>query len=195
MYMQLNAITHKENTMSLSHALLGLLKYKPNTGYNIKTAFESSINFFWNVSLPQIYRTLNSMEKQGWLESDIEHQQSKPNKKVYRLTAEGDSELQNWLSQKPGMPQPKDELLVKLFFGTFMDRKTLIDHIKYRREQALRFLENADDIIQPTAKDYARKADANDDVTFWLLTLDFGKRRSQATIEWCDDALKILEKL
>lgn len=180
--------------MSLPHALLGLLKYKPNTGYNIKTAFESSINFFWNVSLPQIYRTLNSMENQGWLESDIEHQQSKPNKKVYRITTDGDLELQNWLSQKPQPPQPKDELLVKLFFGTFMDRKTLIRHIKDRREQAHGFLENADGIIKPTAQEYASKADANDDVTFWLLTLDFGKRRSQATIEWCNESLKILEK-
>jgi len=184
----------KEKTMSLPHALLGLLKYKPNTGYNIKAAFESSINFFWKVSLPQIYRTLNSMENQGWLESDIEQQQSKPNKKIYRLTDAGDVELQNWLTQKPEPPHPKDELLVKLFFGTFMDRRDLIDHIKDRREQALRFLQNADDIIRPTAKDYARKADANDDVTFWLLTLDFGKRRARMTMEWCDEALEILKK-
>ena len=181
--------------MSLPHALLGLLKYKPNTGYNIKTAFKSSINFFWNVSLPQIYRTLNSMEKKGWLESDIEHQQSKPNKKIYRVTSEGDREFTNWLNQDPEMPQAKDELLVKLFFGNFMDREMLINHIKERRHRSRQFLEKADDILKPSAREYANKGDAADDVTFWLMTLDFGKRRAQMTIEWCDEALNLLEKL
>jgi len=181
--------------MSLPHALLGLLKYKPNTGYNIKTAFESSINFFWNVSLPQIYRTLNSMEQKGWLESDIEHQQSKPNKKIYRVTSEGDREFQNWLNQAPEMPQAKDELLVKLFFGKFMDRETLIDHVKERRRRSRQFLEMADDILKPGAQEYAIKGDAVNSLTFGRLTLDFGKRRAQMTIEWCDGVLKLLEGL
>lgn len=180
--------------MSLPHALLGLLKYKPNTGYNIKTAFESSINFFWDVSLPQIYRTLNSMEDRGWLESDIEQQESRPNKKIYRVTEEGDREFQQWLVRKPEVSHAKDELLVKLFFGKFMNREVLIEHIKDRREQARKFLENSETVIKESAHGYSQKAKAPDDVTFWLLTLDFGKRRARMITEWCNEALKKLEK-
>ena len=103
--------------MSLPYALLGLLKYRSTTGYDIKTAFESSINFFWKVSLPQIYRTLNSMEKKGWLAATIKHQEGKPNKKIYRVTEEGEAEFQKWLGQPSEMPIPKDELLIKVFSG------------------------------------------------------------------------------
>lgn len=44
--------------MSLPHALLGLLNYRPATGYELKGTFTKSIHFFWNATLPQIYRTL-----------------------------------------------------------------------------------------------------------------------------------------
>ncbi|MBU1193560.1 MAG: PadR family transcriptional regulator [Proteobacteria bacterium] len=180
--------------MSLPHTLLGLLKYKPNTGYNIKTAFASSINFFWEVSLPQIYRTLNSMETRGWLDSDIEHQDGRPSKKIYRITPEGDREFAQWLEQAPEAVKPKDELLVKLFFGGFMDHQTLTGHIKDRRNKAEQFLKSAGEIIPPSVREYADKADAGQDIPFWLLTLDLGRRRAQMTIEWCDETLRILEK-
>ena len=56
--------------MSLPHALLGLINYQPTTGYELKATFNRSIHFFWNATLPQIYRTLNQMEKKGWLTAD-----------------------------------------------------------------------------------------------------------------------------
>lgn len=180
--------------MSLPHALLGLLKYMPNTGYTIKTAFESSINFFWDVSLPQIYRTLNSMEDRGWLQSNIEQQESKPNKKIYHVTPEGDREFQQWLAQKPEVINAKDELLVKLFFGNFMDREVLISHIEERRNNALQFFNDIKDIIKPAVNHYVHAADAPQDTPFWLLTMDFGKRRAQMIVEWCDSALEFLKK-
>lgn len=180
--------------MSLPHILLGLVKYRPNTGYNIKTAFQNSINFFWDVSLPQIYRTLNSMEKKGWLESAIELQEGKPNKKRYRITEKGDQQFRHWLEQEPVEIRAKDELLVKLFFGNFMDRDVLISHLKERRENAEKFLGKAQSSLEPSVHDYAKNADAEDDEALWLLTLDFGRRKAQMTMEWCDHALKILEK-
>ena len=180
--------------MSLPHILLGLIKYKPNTGYNIKTAFQNSIHFFWDVSLPQIYRTLNSMEDKGWLESAIEPQEGKPNKKRYRISAEGEKQFHEWLECGPVDMPSKDELLVKLFFGQFMDRDVLAAHIKKRRAQAGQFLEAAESEIAPSVEDYARRAGRKQDMAFWLLTLEFGRRRARMTQEWCDHALEVLEK-
>ena len=43
--------------MSLKHALLGLLNYRPMTGYDLKQRFDHSISHFWSANLSQIYPT------------------------------------------------------------------------------------------------------------------------------------------
>jgi len=64
--------------LSLGHTLLGLLSYAPMTGYEWKQVFDQSINHFWNAQMSQIYRELNNMEVKGWLNSEIEKQDGKP---------------------------------------------------------------------------------------------------------------------
>jgi PadR family transcriptional regulator AphA len=180
--------------MSLPHALLGLLNYGPATGYDLKAAFENSINLFWNASLPQIYRTLNQMKKDNWLAFTVEHQEGKPSRKVYRLTANGKKELRNWLTTPPEFPEPKNSLLVKLFFGNQMDKKDLAANLRKWREHHVEFLEMMDKNISPIAQRYADKIDAKEDMQFWLMAADYGIRNARMVIEWCDSALGFVEK-
>ena len=49
--------------MSLSHAILGLLTYRPLTGYGLKKIFDKSISHVWAASLSQIYRELSALKK------------------------------------------------------------------------------------------------------------------------------------
>jgi PadR family transcriptional regulator AphA len=180
--------------MSLPHALLGLLNYKPASGYDLKTAFTSSISMFWNASLPQIYRTLHQMEKNEWVSSITEHQEGKPNRKIYNLTDKGKKELRHWLEEPFQAPQIKEVMLIKIFFGNQMDQKNFIDLIKGRRDLAVQFLEKTGKEVKPTAEHYAAKTGARDDMAFWLLTLDYGRRIAETVIEWCDSALNVMEK-
>ena len=180
--------------MSLPHALLGLLNYKPATGYDLKAAFESSINLFWNASLPQIYRTLKQMEKSGWLTFTTEHQAGKPSRKIYQLTEKGKKELLEWLSAPPEFPETKNPMLVKLFFGNQIEKKDLAVNIRKWRERYTNFLDKMDKDIKPVAKYYADKTDSKDDIQFWMLAADYGIRNAKAVIEWCDAALAVIEK-
>lgn len=180
--------------MSLPHALLGLINYKPLTGYDLKSTFDSSINMFWNASLPQIYRTLNQMEKSGWLLSCIEQQEGKPNRKVYKITDEGKKELRTWLSEPLGPYQAKNKMMIKVFFGNHMDRSDLINQIREQREQETRFLIEYEHKIEQVADQYSEKMEAKDDIPFWVLSGDFGIRKAKMIVEWCNSALKILEK-
>ena len=86
------------------------------------------------------------------------------------------------------------QMLIKVFFGNQMDRQDLINQIRERREQERKFLEKAGNKHKQAADQYAIKLDAKDDVRFWLLSLDFGIRKAKMIVEWCDSALKILEK-
>lgn len=180
--------------MSLPYALLGLVNYKPATGYDLKTIFTRSINMFWNASLPQIYRTLNQMESNGWLSSTIEHQEGKPSRKIYSVTTKGKEELDKWLVKPPEFQNIKSEMMVKVFFGNQMDQKDFVNLIKARREIAMRFLEETPKEVNATIEQYVSETGVKDDMPFWLLTYDFGRRQAKTTVEWCDSALEVIEK-
>ncbi len=181
--------------MSLPHALLGLLSYRPTTGYDLKLAFASSIGMFWDASLPQIYRTLGQMGKNGWLSYRIEQQNGKPNRKIYSLTASGKKELNEWLSKPLEFPKVrKNEMLIKIFFGNKISKKDLIKHFKEWRGSAASLQKKLEKDVKPIVAHYGDVTGAKNDMYFWLLTADYGRRHAKMIVEWCDSALDFLEK-
>ena len=178
--------------MSLPHALLGLLNYRPATGYQLKKAFKESIYFFWNATLPQIYRTLNQMEKKGWLTAVIEHQDGKPSRKVYKLTDQGFGEFQRWLKEPIEVPQPKNPMMLKIFFGNQMERDQLAHHLQEIKEYHASLLKKYGKEVKPVIQRYASLTGASQDARYWGLTLEFGQMHVRMTIDWCDKLLKTL---
>ena len=52
----------------LKQGILGLLNYGDMSGYEIKTIFQQSLNYFWTAQTSQIYRELQSLERRlGYL--------------------------------------------------------------------------------------------------------------------------------
>lgn len=178
--------------MSLPHALLGMISYKPATGYDLKAVFKESVYYFWNATLPQIYRTLNQLESTGWLTSSMEHQDGKPSRKVYEITEEGKAEFLRWLAEPPEMGQPKQPLLMKVFFGRRLPKTVLAEHIRRYRERHALLLSRYDSDVEPLVREKAAKLKAPEEALYWSLALDFGKRHARMMCEWCDKALEEL---
>ncbi|MHB8158487.1 MAG: PadR family transcriptional regulator [Desulfocucumaceae bacterium] len=172
--------------MSLPHALLGLLNYQPATGYELKTTFERSVNFFWNATLPQIYRTLNQMEERGWLTATIEQQESKPNRKVYSITGTGRKEFLSWLAEPTETAQPRSPMLLKVFFGRQMEGNSLVNHLLSWREHHLGLIKRYEEEVVPVIQHYAALTGAAEEARYWALTQDFGLRYAKMVVEWCD---------
>lgn len=128
--------------MKLEHFILGILKLKPRTGYEIKKLLDTEGRFIRpRTPLSQIYNTLKRMTDNGWVTFKIEAQDSKPDKKVYSVTAAGDSYFIDWLTtpHEPSFRFQDRELLGKLFFSCFVDTKIILEHLnielEYRRMQ------------------------------------------------------------
>jgi len=172
--------------MSLPHALLGLIQYRPATGYELKAAFDSSIHFFWNATLPQIYRTLSQMEADGWVTSKVEHQAKKPSRRVFSLTAAGRSEFQRWLAEPPEQIELRNPVLVKLFFGHQMSPDLFRAQIRKWQESHSALLARFESEIDPLIERYAKSTGATKDADYWRLCLDYGKRHAQMVIDWCE---------
>jgi DNA-binding PadR family transcriptional regulator len=189
MHCYIYALSYKEEIMSLPHALLGLISYQPSTGYELRTTFSESVQFFWNATLPQIYRTLNQMESQGWLTVKVEPQEGRPSRKIYSITDAGMKELTDWLITKPEMAPERNPLLIKVFFGRLANgealRKIITGCREYHEKLLLQYATETASVIQQ----YAEACSSHADAAYWTLTLDFGQRYSKMVVEWCDHAL------
>lgn len=175
--------------MSLPHALLGLLSYIPATGYDIKMIFNESFHFFWNATSPQIYRTLNQMEKKGWLTATVVYQDSKPNRKVYTVTGAGRQELRRWLAEMPEPPEMRHPFLIKIFLGSQTDPGVLAEHLKTWREYHTDLLKSYEEECPALIQKYAGLTGKPEDARYWAMTLDFGRRLANTVKEWCDATL------
>ncbi len=79
--------------MALPHAILVSLSEQSGSGYELAHRFDRSIGFFWSATHQQIYRTLRTMEDDGWVHVTPVVQQGRPDKKVYTVADAGRAEL------------------------------------------------------------------------------------------------------
>ena len=102
--------------MSLEHALLGFLNYHPYTGYDLKKIFDTSVRHFWPADQSQIYRTLNLLTDEGYVEMEKVPQEDRPDRKVYHITDTGRAQLKKWLSGPPPLSSARSAPLIQVFF-------------------------------------------------------------------------------
>ncbi|MFC7686226.1 PadR family transcriptional regulator [Ureibacillus sp. GCM10028918] len=172
-----------------TYTLLGILTTDCKSGYAIKQFIDRSLNHFWKISYGQIYPTLKLIVQEELAEVRTASSPGKPDKNEYYLTPKGIQTLKNWLEQPvEQLPIERNEILLKLFFGRYQSHENqLLLLQKYKKELETRYetyrsIEQA--IIQHQEQD--------ENSAYWLFTLDYGKRTTQAAIDWCEFTLKKL---
>ncbi len=122
---------------TLRYIILGLLWTHPMTGYDIKQAFERALASYWNAGNSQIYTTLKHLSQARLVESEIIVQTTRPNRKVYRLTRDGQAKLEQWLQEDVPERFTKDDFLAKLFFCGETSDETTLHHLQEHKESLL----------------------------------------------------------
>jgi PadR family transcriptional regulator AphA len=174
-----------------ANALLGLLSIAPMSGYGIRMLIQESIGHFWNESYGQIYPTLKRLTKEGLVEKKTERQKGRPDKYVYSLTEKGREELREWLKLPVVPAVPRNEMLLKLFFGRQTTVEVNKEHLKeYRNRQ-----ETAGRLYESMMKSIRREHANHPDLPYWLFTLRLGVQESRARVAWSDETLNELEKM
>ena len=88
--------------MALPHAILVSLCEQCGSGYELAHRFDRSIGYFWSATHQQIYRTLRTMEDDGWVSARVVVQRGRPDKKVYTVSEAGRAELARWIAAPLG---------------------------------------------------------------------------------------------
>ena len=174
-------------------AMLGLLSIGPMTGYELRKLSEESIQHFWRESFGQIYPSLRALEALGMVTrtEEVGEVRGRPARQVYALTDGGRDALRAWVAA-PARPEvPRNELLLKLFFGRQAPAEVNLRQIAERRRMYVEELDGYKAIEQRIRAAYQ----GCPDLPYWLLTLSYGKRYTEAEIAWCDEAQEILKGL
>lgn len=175
--------------MSLDHAILGFLNYRPYSGYDLKKIFDTSVRHFWLADQSQIYRTLSRMNEKGWTEIEVIRQESRPDRKLYHITAAGQEELRRWLTTPlPPEAQRSADMIQVFFAGGLTD------------EEALEIFERAAVNMRAGLEQYAqipREIEAYSEYTispreffFWMLTLDVGVHTLQSNLDFIENLVQ-----
>lgn len=180
--------------MSLDHAILGFLNYKPLSGYDLKSVFDMSVNHFWPADQSQIYRTLSKLAEAGLTTVEVVEQDDRPDRKVYHITEPGRDELRRWLTTPM---QPKDKRiaeLVQVFFAGQLDDNEILDIFHRQAEHCNSVLEKLRRV--PTQCDAGELTDCPPprDAFFWMLTLDYGIRMTESCLAWTEDVIARIER-
>lgn len=179
--------------MSLNHALLGFLSFGPATGYDLKNQMERSVQYFWHADLSQIYRTLDAMHEQGWVNKTIEQQESRPPRHVYAIQEHGQAELERWL-QEPleQLPTVHNPFLLKVFFGGISGPDVTIEHLRRHQELHQGRLDLLKE-FEATLPQQLQDQGLDDQIPYILASLKLGRKMSETYVEWCEATIHQLQ--
>ena len=110
--------------MTTELALLGFLNEQPMHGYEIhrRMSDPSGLGQVWRIKQSQLYALLNKMESAGYIQSELEPQESKPPRKVYYLSDSGKKTYIEWVNQPVNTGRRmRLEFLVKIYFNLRQD--------------------------------------------------------------------------
>ena len=172
--------------MSVRYGLLALLAEAPSHGYQLKSAFERRTGNQWLLNIGQVYTTIQRLEQKGLVET-VAATGPDDDRRDYRITDAGRSELETWFANPVVLEEPtRDELTIKVLLATAAGSVDLTALLQRQRRASIEQLQAY------TQRKAA--ADPERDVAF-LILLDALIFRTEAEVRWldaCDARLRAL---
>lgn len=178
--------------MSLEHAILGFLNYRPFSGYDLKKIFDTSVRHFWPADQSQIYRTLNRLAEKGLATMDIVEQTDRPDRKEYTITSAGQEELRRWLVTPLPFGDNRSAPLIQVFFAGQLSNQEIIQ-IYQRVAEFMRLGLQQYDQIPQEMQAYAEYIQSPREFFFWMQTLEIGKMMARTNLEWIENVIERIQ--
>jgi len=135
-----------------SYLILGMVGLGARSGYAIKAAADQSTQFFWPMSLAQVYPELARLQSAGLLRRE-EDPRGARERHSYALTDAGEQALADWLRSAQNEPtQFRDEGVLRLFFADALQPADQIALLRRMRERAAAVAAITREEILPSAE-------------------------------------------
>ncbi|MFF3290098.1 PadR family transcriptional regulator [Streptomyces sp. NPDC003023] len=122
--------------MALRHAVLAALLDGEYSGYQLAKAFDVGVANFWHALPQQLYAELAKLEKEGLVTGRQVVQETRPNKRLFRVSDAGLAELERFAAATPKPSFIRDDLLVKVQAVDGVDSGPVIEQLEERASAA-----------------------------------------------------------
>ena len=173
--------------MAATGVTLGFLAYTPLSGYDLKKAFDGSVQHFWPADQSQIYRTLAQLAAEGLVERAAGGEGPR-DRHTYAITDDGQAELRRWLATPLPPQDDRNPFLIQVFFAANLDAEEALAVIEQHRTQI-----RAQAALFAALYEHAlaqRAAAPNPKAYFFsLLTLEYVLSLAPGYLRWLDSAV------
>ncbi|GHC52453.1 PadR family transcriptional regulator [Streptomyces flavofungini] len=118
--------------MALRHAVLAALLDGEFSGYQLAKGFDIGVANFWHALPQQLYAELTRLEGDGLVSGREVVQDGRPNKRMFRVTDAGVTELQRFATAPAKPSFIRDDLLVKVQAVDGVDATPVIAQLQER---------------------------------------------------------------
>ncbi|MFG2748965.1 PadR family transcriptional regulator [Streptomyces xanthophaeus] len=122
--------------MALRHAVLAALLDGEYSGYELAKSFDIGVANFWHALPQQLYTELAKLEKDGLVEGRQVVQETRPNKRLFRVTDAGRAELEDFAAAAAKPSVIRDDLLVKVQTADRIGSAPVIEQLDQRAAAA-----------------------------------------------------------
>jgi PadR family transcriptional regulator AphA len=164
-----------------AYVILGMLSWRPMSGYEMKSLVDTSTRFFWAASYGQIYPELRKLSAAGLIDGKSDPRGGR-RRNVYRLTPAGRRELEAWLEVDADVFELRDEGLLKLFFAEAAGTGAAVAALDAKRREHERVLARLEEIEATGRPD-----------GFAYEVLRYGIECNRWQAEWCARTMRELE--
>ncbi|WP_336215906.1 PadR family transcriptional regulator [Nonomuraea sp. LPB2021202275-12-8] len=181
--------------MALRHAVLAALLDEELSGYQLTKAFGLGVANFWHAQPQQLYAELTRLEQDGLVTGREVIQDTRPNKRLFRVTDAGLAELERFtaLTAKPSFI--RDDLMVKVQAADHVDTGTLIAQLAERSTFAEAKIGVLDGLLRTmrgdrTEEEFLRHGERIGPYLTCLRGLAF----ERGNRDWCERAATVLRE-
>ncbi len=179
--------------MALRHAVLAALLDGELSGYQLAKAFDLGVANFWYAQPQQLYAELTRLEKDGLIVGRKVVQETRPNKRLFRVTDAGLVELEHYTAASAKPSFIRDDLLVKVQAADHVDTQALITQLTERAAFAQAKVDLFSELLRTMRGDRTEEEFlCHGDRIGPYLTCQRGLAFEQGNRDWCERTITVL---
>jgi DNA-binding PadR family transcriptional regulator len=177
------AIAASQLTTTEAAVLAQLAMEGERSGYDLSKLLAKSIGHVWKPARSGLYAVLPRLERAQLVRSRVVVQETRPDRRLYKITRAGKQALDSWLETVE--PGATESFFLKVFVGGLTSTDVLLEQVaQFREDTAARLAIYRE--IEPTNTNRGHD-------WYHRHLLRLGIARAELELQWADEVARALE--
>lgn len=179
--------------LSTKHVVLGLMIDRPSYGYGLQQQLSERLGFL-NFAESAVYKTIERLEQDGWVEEVGEKRVGRTRRGaprvLYRATPDGVEQFRRWMAEPSERAVLRDELQTKLALAEPSDLPQLLEMAEAQAQECLAELA----LLSRPSLASASTPDVSWNAAARMMVDDFKARWLEGLVDWLTAICEVMEE-